>query len=284
MNSSFAPLTSFAALAVNQSYPAPSASAAIVSSSSTPTDSTKQPYPSFVVSSPMSTASTASGSDSPSALARTTKGVLITSRCSTPERLHSPLSLDNTTAPSSAASSRATSPTYSHLTLASPPSTRDFNAPGLSSHAASSASSSHASVSPAISPMSQPVTPPSPAHSSASSSASSDHSSTPTASSSSSSSSSSYRPDRRSARSKRIPLTASQKALLEEFFRTNHYPTRDEKTELGNKIGLSSDKVHKWSVPALHTHSRTGTSQPCCSLRRSCLNTSLRYSGSLFCC
>ena len=103
--------------------------------------------------------------------------------------------------------------------------------------------------------MSHPVTPPSPAHSSnsLSSSADSDHSSDPHTSShssqiSSSSSSSNYRPDRRSGRSKRIPLSATQKALLEEFFRTNHYPTRDEKTELGAKINLSSDKVHKWSL------------------------------------
>ena len=202
----------------------------------------------FAAHSPMSTASTASGSDSPSTTSHGAgKGTLATFRCSSPERQHSPLSLDSTTASNSAVSSRAPSPTCAHLTF--PPSL---------------ATSNNTTVSPAISPLSHPVSPPSPAHSdtSRSSSASSEHSTepgsttTPTGTSTTSSSSSSnYRPARLHPRSKRIPLSSSQKALLEEFFRTNHYPTRDEKTELGNRINLSSDKVHKWSARTRTRHS-----------------------------
>ena len=272
MSSSPVPLVSFAALAANLAHPASTSATlpptATAHPAPSPTDVIKQQnYHTFAVHSPMSTASTASDSDSASTAIRSTQGSLITSRCSTPDRLHSPLSLDTATATSSAASSRAPSPACSHLTLNASPSTRGFSVAGPSSHA----SSIHASISPAISPVSHPTTPPSPAHSSASvsSSASSEHStdapgssvSTPTASSSSSTSSN-YRPDRRSSRSKRIPLSASQKTLLEDFFRTNHYPTRDEKTELGNKIGLSSDKVHKWSI---NTHTRPQTRCPVCS-------------------
>ena len=43
-----------------------------------------------------------------------------------------------------------------------------------------------------------------------------------------------------------MPLSQTQKAVLEECFLSNHYPTREEKTALGQRIHLSGDKVHKW--------------------------------------
>ena len=53
-----------------------------------------------------------------------------------------------------------------------------------------------------------------------------------------------------------MPLSQTQKAVLEDHFLTNHYPTREEKTALGQRINLTGDKVHKWSAhsPTLPHH------------------------------
>ena len=148
----------------------------------------------------------------------------------------SPLSVDASTCCSSAASSRAPSPSLHPVPPHTSPTHRlkpqtALVPPPLALH------------SPAVSPVVQPLSPGSP------SASSEDLSST---SSSSSSSSFTYgkeasgRGERLRQRGKRVPLSQTQKAVLEESFLSNHYPTREEKTQLGQRINLTGDKVHKW--------------------------------------
>ena len=159
--------------------------------------------------------------------------------------MDSPLSVDASTCCSSATSSRAPSPSLHPLAPHNSPAHLKSES-GKVSQVLPPPLALH---SPTVSPATQPLSPASPSNSSDSLSSTSSSSS---ASSFTYGKEASGRAERLRQRGKRVPLSQTQKAVLEESFLSNHYPTREEKTALGQRINLSGDKVHKWSAAPAH--------------------------------